>query len=98
MGKFVRSFIEQSISSDERININRSEKIVAVRIKNQGTATVLTSWSGDTGINQIPSGAADNFDAGDSGIIEGSLRVTFSTAGTKNVIVLKLKDETEICD
>lgn len=96
--KFVRSFIEQSIASDERLVIEESEKVVAVRVKNQGTATVYTGWgSSETATNQIPSGGADLFDAGDSGIIEDTLKISFGSTGTRNVVVLKLKDKREIC-
>lgn len=98
MPKYVREFLEQSIGSDERLTVNRSEKIVAVEVKNQGTATVKTAWNSETGINQILPGASKNFDGGDSGIIEGFLKIQFVTAGTKEVIVSKLKEVEEICD
>lgn len=98
MPKYAREFLEQSIGSDERLTINRSENIVAVEVKNQGTATVKTAWNSETGINQILPGASQNFDGGDSGILQGFIKIQFVTAGTQNVIITKLKQVEEICD
>lgn len=94
-----RSWVEILISDTARQTFSESDRVVSVRVKNQGTSNALTGWGGTESANNIVlPGTADNFDAGDSGYIDDALTIKFDGAGVNNVILLVLKDSPDNCD
>lgn len=92
-----RTWVETLVSDTARFSFSSSDRVVAVRVKNQGTATIITGWDSESKPNQIPAGNSDLFDVGDSGYTEGQLNIAFSGAGTKICLVTVLKDSPDNC-
>jgi len=92
-----RTWVEVLVSETARLSFTESDKVVAVRVKNQGTATITTGWNSETTNNQILPNTSDNFAAGDNAFMEGDLNIKFGS-GTPNGIVLILKDSPDNCD
>lgn len=93
-----RTWVEMPISAKDRQNYTLADRVVSVRVKNQGTATMLTGWNSESTPNQILPGTSDTFDAGDSAYMEGALTIDFAAAGNPSGIVLLLKDSPDNCD
>lgn len=92
-----RTWVEVLVSETARLSFTENDKVVAVRVKNQGAATITTGWNSETANNQILANTSDNFDAGDNAYMEGDLTIKFGS-GTASAIVLMLKDSPDNCD
>lgn len=92
-----RTWVEMMVGSETRLTFDENDRVVAVRAKNQGTATMLTGWNSESTSNQILPGTSETFDAGDSAYIDGALLIRFGTAGNASGIVLILKDSPDNC-
>ena len=86
------------VGDTTRLSFDQSDKVVAVRAKNQGTVTMLTGWNSESTSNQILAGTSETFDAGDSAYMEGALLIRFNSGGTASGIILILKDSPDNCD
>lgn len=92
-----REFIEEVVNANGQQDFSEADNVVAVNVKNTGTAAMTAGFTSGIPQNLVIAGASENYDAGDSGILVGSFKYQFAPTGTKSAIIRKLIDRGEIC-
>lgn len=92
-----RTWVEMMVGDTTRLTFDQNDRVVAVRAKNQGTATMLTGWNSESTSNIILPSTSETFDAGDSAYMDGALLIRFESAGNPSGIILILKDSSDNC-
>lgn len=93
-----RTWVEILVGAQSNQSFKGSDRVVSVRVKNQGTANALTGWNTEGTPNIILPNTSDTFDAGDSAYMEGDLKISFGAVGNASVLLLVLKDSIDNCD
>lgn len=81
----------------KKIEMKASDKVVAVLIKNQGTATVLTGLNSVKAYNKTFPGASMPYGI-DNAVMEGFIMIDFEAAGNGECVVITYRDLGEACE
>lgn len=86
---------DRIIQGAEKIELKESDRVVAVLIKNQGTATLLTGMNSSKAINKTLPGASMPYGI-EGTMLTGNLMVDFESVGTKECALTLYIDQGEV--